>query len=75
MDLTRSLREAAEPFITPDLHYALPPWYELATSMEALIYHFKPVAEGFRVPPGECYVADLLASLAMLDPILGGIDR
>jgi NADH-quinone oxidoreductase subunit D len=108
-------------FITPDRHYALPPRHELATSMEALIYHFKLVTEGFRVPPGECYypiegprgelgcfvrsdgsskparvhmrdpsfsnlqalpamvrggyIADLIASLAMLDPILGGIDR
>jgi NADH-quinone oxidoreductase subunit D len=109
------------PFITPDRKVALPPRHELATSMEALIHHFKLVTEGFRVPPGEayypiesprgelgCYVladgsakparvhmrdpsfsnlqalpemvkdsylADLIASLAMLDPILGGIDR
>jgi NADH-quinone oxidoreductase subunit D len=108
-------------FITPDRKVALPPRHELATSMEALIHHFKLVTEGFRVPPGEayypiesprgelgCYVladgsakparvhmrdpsfsnlqalpemvkdsylADLIASLAMLDPILGGIDR
>jgi NADH-quinone oxidoreductase subunit D len=109
------------PFITPDRKVALPPRHELATSMEALIHHFKLVTEGFRVPPGECYypiegprgeygcfvradgsakparvhmrdpsfvnlqafphmvrdgyIADLIASLAMLDPILGGIDR
>jgi NADH-quinone oxidoreductase subunit D len=109
------------PFITPDRKVALPPRHELATSMEALIHHFKLVTEGFRVPPGEAYypiesprgelgcfvradgsakparvhmrdpsfhnlqafpamvrdgyVADLIASLAMLDPILGGIDR
>ena len=101
--------------------YALPPRHELATSMEALIHHFKLVTEGFRVPPGEAYypiesprgelgcfvrsdgsskparvhmrdpsfvnlqafkpmvqdlyIADLIATLAMLDPILGGIDR
>ncbi len=109
------------PFISPDRKVALPPRHELATSMEALIHHFKLVTEGFRVPPGECYypvegprgelgcfvradgsakparvhmrdpsfsnlqalphmvrdgyIADLIATLAMLDPILGGIDR
>ena len=26
-------------------------------SMESLIHHFKLVTEGFRVPPGQCYVA------------------
>ena len=39
----------------PDRKYALPPRHELATSMEALIHHFKLVTEGFRVPPGEVY--------------------
>jgi NADH-quinone oxidoreductase subunit D len=109
------------PFITPDRKVSLPPRHELATSMEALIHHFKLVTEGFRVPPGEVYypiegprgeygcfvradgsskparvhmrdpsfvnlqalapmvrdgyIADLIATLAMLDPILGGIDR
>ena len=109
------------PHITEDRKVALPPRHELATSMEALIHHFKLVTEGFRVPPGEvynpiesprgelaCYVrsdgsskparvhmrdpsfvnlqalshmvkgsyiADLIATVAMLDPILGGIDR
>jgi NADH-quinone oxidoreductase subunit D len=108
-------------YITEDRKYALPPRHELATSMEALIHHFKLVTEGFRVPPGEMYypiesprgelgcfvrsdgsakparvhmrdpsfvnlqafkpmvqdlyIADLIATLAMLDPILGGIDR
>jgi NADH-quinone oxidoreductase subunit D len=108
-------------YITDDRKYALPPRHELATSMEALIHHFKLVTEGFRVPPGECYypiegprgelgcfvradgsakparvhmrdpsfvnlqalapmvkdgyIADLIATLAMLDPVLGGIDR
>ena len=108
-------------YITPDRKIALPPRHELATSMEALIHHFKLVTEGFRVPPGEAYVAvesprgelgcfvvadgsakparvhmrdpsfvnlqalpdmargalvaDLIAAIAMLDPILGGIDR
>ena len=109
------------PFITEDRKYALPPRHELATSMEALIHHFKLVTEGFRVPEGEAYVpiesprgelgcfvrsdgsskparvhmrdpsfvnlqataemcndsyiADLIATLAMVDPVLGGIDR
>jgi NADH-quinone oxidoreductase subunit D len=109
------------PVITTDRKIALPPRHELATSMEALIHHFKLVTEGFRVPPGEmyfpiegprgelgcfvrsdgsskparvhmrdpsfvnlqafshmaegAYIADMIATLAMLDPILGGIDR
>ncbi|MDO8211943.1 NADH dehydrogenase (quinone) subunit D [Conexibacter sp. CPCC 206217] len=109
------------PFITEDRKVALPPRHELATSMEALIHHFKLVTEGFRVPPGEVYhpiesprgelgcfvrsdgsskparvhmrdpsfvnlqmtaaatrdsyIADLVVSLAMIDPILGGVDR
>ncbi|GAC1320097.1 MAG: NADH dehydrogenase (quinone) subunit D [Thermoleophilaceae bacterium] len=109
------------PYITNNRKIALPPRHELATSMEALIHHFKLVTEGFRVPPGEVYeaiesprgelgcflvadgsskparvhmrdpsfvnlqslhdmsidglIADMIASLAMLDPILGGIDR
>jgi NADH-quinone oxidoreductase subunit D len=108
-------------YITENRKYALPPRHELATSMEALIHHFKLVTEGFRVPPGEAYypvesprgelgcfvradgsskparvhmrdpsfvnlqalkpmvqdlyIADLIAALAMLDPILGGVDR
>ncbi|HEV2979828.1 MAG TPA: NADH-quinone oxidoreductase subunit D [Solirubrobacteraceae bacterium] len=109
------------PYITADRKVALPPRHELATSMEALIHHFKLVTEGFRVPPGEMYfavesprgelgcfvrsdgsskparvhmrdpsfvnlqafsamceggyIADMIASVAMLDPILGGVDR
>ncbi len=35
----------------------LPPRGELATSMEALIHHFKLVTEGFTVPAGEAYAA------------------
>ena len=45
------------PYITDNRKVALPPRHELATSMEALIHHFKLVTEGFRVPPGEAYVA------------------
>lgn len=109
------------PWITDDRKVALPPRHELATSMEALIHHFKLVTEGFRVPPGEvyypiegprgeygcfvrsdgsskparvhmrdpsfvnlqatfpmvqdAYIADLVATLAMMDPVLGGVDR
>ncbi len=109
------------PHVSDDRKVVLPPRHELATSMEALIHHFKLVTEGFRVPPGEvyfpvegprgeygcfvrsdgsskparvhmrdpsfvnlqafshmakgAYIADMIATLAMLDPILGGIDR
>ncbi len=109
------------PVMTSDRKVALPPRHELATSMEALIHHFKLVTEGMRVPEGEvyfpvegprgeygiflrsdgsskparvhmrdpsfvnlqafapmvkdAYIADFIATLAMLDPILGGIDR
>ena len=108
-------------FITDDRKIALPPRHELATSMEALIHHFKLVTEGMRVPEGEVYfpiesprgemavflrsdgsskparvhmrdpsfvnlqatadmcrdslIADMIATLAMMDPILGGVDR
>ena len=40
-----------------DRKVALPPRHELATSMEALIHHFKLYTEGFKVPEGEVYVA------------------
>jgi NADH-quinone oxidoreductase subunit D len=109
------------PYITDDRKIALPPRHELATSMEALIHHFKLVTEGMRVPEGEAYfpiesprgemgvfvrsdgsskparvhmrdpsfvnlqatadmcrdslIADMIATLAMMDPILGGVDR
>ena len=45
------------PWITDNRKVALPPRHELATSMEALIHHFKLVTEGMRVPPGESYTA------------------
>ncbi len=90
-------------------------------SMEALIHHFKLVTEGFRVPPGQVYVAvesprgelgvhmvsdggtrpyrvhfrdpsftnlqavpamceggmvaDVIAAVASIDPVMGGVDR
>jgi NADH-quinone oxidoreductase subunit D len=43
-------------WMTDDRKVALPPRHELATSMEALIHHFKLVTEGFRVPAGQAYV-------------------
>ena len=107
--------------ITDNRKVALPPRDELATSMEALIHHFKLVTEGFRPPAGEVYraiesprgetgcfvvsdgsakparvhmrdpsfvnmqmvpkmaegelIADMIASVALLDPIIGGVDR
>jgi NADH-quinone oxidoreductase subunit D len=109
------------PHIADDRKVVLPPRHELATSMEALIHHFKLVTEGFRVPEGECYypvegprgelgcfvrsdgsakparvhmrdpsfvnlqslapmvkdsyLADLVVSVGMLDPVFGGVDR
>jgi NADH-quinone oxidoreductase subunit D len=93
----------------------------MGTSMEALIHHFKLVTEGFRVPPGQAYVAvesprgelgfhavsdggtrpyrvhvrdpsfvnlqataamceggmlaDAIAAVASIDPVMGGVDR
>jgi NADH-quinone oxidoreductase subunit D len=93
----------------------------MGTSMEALIHHFKLVTEGFRVPPGQAYVAvesakgelgchvvsdggtrpyrahfrdpsfnnlqsvavmceggqvaDVIAAVASIDPVMGGVDR
>jgi NADH:ubiquinone oxidoreductase subunit D len=35
----------------------LPDREKMKTQMEALIYHFKIVTEGFRVPAGEVYQA------------------
>ena len=49
------------PFIADDRKVVLPPREELATSMEALIHHFKLVTEGFRVPPGETLLRDRVA--------------
>jgi NADH-quinone oxidoreductase subunit D len=93
----------------------------MGTSMESLIHHFKLVTEGFRVPPGQAYVAiespkgelgchlvsdggtrpmrvhlrepsfvnlqsmpamseggmiaDVIAAVASIDPVMGGCDR
>jgi NADH-quinone oxidoreductase subunit D len=102
-------------------HFVLPEREEMKTSIEALIYHFKIVTEGFRPPVGEVYqviesprgelgyyvvsdgsprplrchvrapsfanlqtlpkvivghlIADVVAVIASLDPILGEVDR
>lgn len=40
----------------PDRRISLPPRSELETSMEAVIFHFKLVTEGFHPPRGEVYV-------------------
>jgi NADH-quinone oxidoreductase subunit D len=45
------------PYVTADRKVAFPPRSELATSMEALIHHFKLATEGYRVPAGEIYSA------------------
>jgi len=42
---------------TDDLKVTPPPRERIDQSMEALIHHFKLYTEGFRVPPGETYVA------------------
>ncbi len=93
----------------------------MGQSMEALIHHFKLVTEGFKVPPGQAYVAvesprgelgyhlvsdggtrplrvhvrdpsfvnlqsmpamsegglvaDVIAAVASIDPVMGGVDR
>ncbi|MEV0945645.1 NADH dehydrogenase (quinone) subunit D [Rhodococcus sp. NPDC049939] len=93
----------------------------MGSSMESLIHHFKLVTEGFRVPPGQVYVAvesprgelgvhmvsdggtrpyrvhfrdpsftnlqsvaatceggmiaDVIAAVASIDPVMGGVDR
>ncbi len=44
------------PIIDPDRRISLPPRQELETSMEAVIFHFKLVTEGFHPPLGEVYV-------------------
>jgi NADH-quinone oxidoreductase subunit D len=38
-------------------HIVMPDREEMKTSIEALIYHFKIVSEGFHPPLGEVYVA------------------
>ena len=51
----------------------LPEREKMKTQMEALIYHFKIVTEGMRVPAGEVYQADRIA--ARRDRLLRGQRR
>jgi NADH-quinone oxidoreductase subunit D len=44
------------PIRDPDRRISLPPRHELETSMEAVIFHFKLVTEGFHPPSGAVYV-------------------
>ena len=63
-ELTESLRIIEQaldklkpgPVKDPDRRISLPPRSELETSMEAVIFHFKLVTEGFHPPLGEVYV-------------------
>ncbi len=48
-------RLPAGPYICADRKIAPPPKHELATSMEAVIHHFKLWTEGFAPPAGEAY--------------------
>jgi NADH-quinone oxidoreductase subunit D len=57
---TRIIRQALEgmpsgAWKADDPHVVLPDREKMKTQMEALIYHFKIVTEGFRVPEGEVY--------------------
>ncbi len=57
---TRIIRQAMEGMPTGAWkadapHVVLPDREKMKTQMEALIYHFKIVTEGFRVPEGEVY--------------------
>ncbi len=57
---TRIIKQALEgmpagPHTADAPHVVLPERDKMKTQMEALIYHFKIVTEGFRVPEGEVY--------------------
>ncbi len=59
---TRIIRQALDgmpegPWKADYEHVTLPDREKMKTQMEALIYHFKIVTEGFRVPAGEAYQA------------------
>jgi NADH-quinone oxidoreductase subunit C/D len=56
----RIVRQAVDnlpdgPVITDNHHVALPPKEKVFTEMEALIWHFKLIYEGIKVPAGEAY--------------------
>lgn len=44
------------PFVVDDPHVALPPKAAVYNQMESMIYHFKLIMDGIRVPLGEQYV-------------------
>ncbi len=48
-------RLAPGPIIVDDHNVALPPKEEVYTEMESLIWHFKLIMEGMKVPAGEAY--------------------
>jgi NADH-quinone oxidoreductase subunit D len=50
-------RMPAGDYRVQDLKVTPPPRARINESMEALIHHFKLFTEGFKVPPGETYVA------------------
>ncbi len=57
---TRIIKQALEgmpegPFVADSPKIVLPEREKMKTQMEALIYHFKIVTEGYRVPAGEAY--------------------
>jgi NADH-quinone oxidoreductase subunit D len=54
--ITQALEGMPEgPYQADAPHVVLPDREKMKTQMEALIYHFKIVTEGFRVPAGEVY--------------------
>ncbi len=56
--VTQALEGMPEgPYRASDQHVVLPDREKMKTQMESLIYHFKIVTEGFRVPEGEVYQA------------------
>ncbi len=46
----------AGPHVVDDPHVALPSKEACYNQMESMIYHFKLIMDGIRVPAGECYV-------------------
>ena len=56
--ITQALEGMPEgPYKADAPHVVLPDREKMKTEMEALIYHFKIVTEGYRVPAGEAYQA------------------
>ena len=61
--ITQALEGMPEgPYQADAPQVVLPDREKMKTQMEALIYHFKIVTEGFRVPEGEVYQADGIAA-------------